>query len=236
MISNPVFVAIDDANLSAAEALAGATAPFVGGIKVGLEFFNANGAAGVDAISALGTPVFLDLKLHDIPNTVAKAIGALGRLKQPPAFLTLHAQGGPAMLAAAAQARDASLPGTKLLAVTVLTSLDGDDLRAMGVDSEPLEQVQRLGTLAMGAGVDGCVCSPLEVAALRACLGAGAALMVPGIRPAGSAKGDQKRVMTPLDAVNAGASHLVIGRPITGAADPAIAAQAIAKELGHDAR
>lgn len=236
MSENPIFVAIDQADLSAAKALVGAVAPYVGGVKVGLEFFNANGAAGVDAISALGAPVFLDLKLHDIPNTVAKAIEALSALAQPPAFLTLHAQGGSAMIAAAAKARDATLPGTSLLAVTVLTSLDGDDLRAMGVNASPLEQVQRLGSLAMIAGADGCVCSPLEVAALRGSLGPDAALMVPGIRPAGSAKGDQKRVMTPVEAVAAGASHLVIGRPITGADDPASAAKAIAQELGHDPR
>lgn len=232
MKPNPVFVAVDQADLAAAKALASAAAPYVGGLKLGLEFFNANGARGVDALAALGVPIFLDLKLHDIPNTVGKAIASLAALAHPPAFLTLHAQGGPAMVRAAAQARDEALPGTKLLAVTVLTSLDAADLQAMGVSASPLDHVIRLAALSSGAGADGCVCSPLEVAALRQALGPDAALMVPGIRPAGSAKGDQKRVMTPADALAAGASHLVIGRPITGADDPAAAAQVIARELG----
>lgn len=236
MTSNPVYVAIDQADLAAACALASQVRRHVGGIKLGLEFFNANGAQGVNAVAAMGAPIFLDLKLHDIPNTVGKAVAALAALEAPPAFLTLHAQGGAAMVQAAAEARDAALPGTKLLAVTVLTSLDGADLSAMGVASSPLEQVLRLGALAVEAGADGCVCSPLEVAALRSALGEAAALMVPGIRPPGSAKGDQKRVMTPQQAMAAGASHLVIGRPITGADDPSTAARAIAQELGHDPR
>lgn len=236
MTSNPIFVAIDQADLPAALALAGQVQPFVGGIKLGLEFFNANGVAGVNAVAAMSAPIFLDLKLHDIPNTVGKAVASLAALNAPPAFLTLHAQGGAAMVQAAAEARDNALPSTKLLAVTVLTSLDASDLSAMGVAASPLEQVQRLGSLAFAAGADGCVCSPLEVAALRVALGPQAALMVPGIRPAGSAKGDQKRVMSPGEAVAAGASHLVIGRPITGAQSPEAAARAIAQELGHDAR
>lgn len=236
MTYNPVFVAIDTTALEAAKATVKAVQPYVGGIKLGLEFFNANGIAGVNAVAAMGAPIFLDLKLHDIPNTVAGAVRGLSALKTPPAFLTIHAQGGSAMVAAAAAARDEALVGTRLLAVTVLTSLDASDLSAMGVAGSALDQVLALGMLASSAGADGCVCSPLEVAALRGALGDEASLMVPGIRPAGSAKGDQKRVMTPGDAMAAGASQLVIGRPITSAQDRAAAAKAIAQDLGHDAR
>lgn len=236
MNTHPVFVAIDTKDSASAQALAQMLAADVGGIKLGLEFFLANGPAGINAVSANGAPLFLDLKLHDIPNTVASAIRALSNLDQAPAFLTIHAQGGPDMIRAAAQARDEALPQTQLLAVTVLTSLDGDDLAAMGVAGQPLNQVLRLGKMAMAAGADGCVCSPLEVEALRQALGKDAALIVPGIRPAGASKGDQKRVMTPGDAIRAGASFLVIGRPITQAADPAAAASVISQELGYGGR
>ncbi|MEO0412791.1 MAG: orotidine-5'-phosphate decarboxylase [Pseudomonadota bacterium] len=236
MINHPVFVAVDTQDCGRARALAQSLASDVGGIKLGLEFFLANGPAGIDDVCVDRPPLFLDLKLHDIPNTVASAVRALSALKHAPAFLTLHAQGGPEMIRAAAQARDEALPQTKLLAVTVLTSLDGEDLAAMGIHGQPLDQVLRLGEMAVSAGADGCVCSPLEVEALREALGQEAALMVPGIRPAGASKGDQKRVMTPAEAVKAGANFLVIGRPITQAPDPEAAAQAISQELGYDAR
>lgn len=228
---SPVFVAIDTPDVAAATALRQSVRPHVGGIKLGLEFFLANGVEGVNQVVGEGVPLFLDLKLHDIPNTVAGAVRSLGRLKHAPAFLTIHAQGGRAMIEAAVAARDAAVPGLKLLAVTVLTSLDDVDLADIGVSSGSLDQVKRLAYLSVDSGADGCVCSPKEVAALRDMLGSEAALMVPGIRPTGASAGDQKRVMTPRDAMDAGASHLVIGRPITQAADPAAAALAIAQAL-----
>ncbi len=222
MTGNPVFVALDMPGLDAARALAIAVAPHVGGLKLGLEFFCANGPAGVAAMAALGLPLFLDLKLHDIPNTVAKALNSLSGLA--PAIITVHAVGGHAMLAAA---RAAAPPATKLVAVTVLTSLDDMDLAAVGVGDGTAAQVARLAAMARGAGIDGIVCSPHEVAAITA--GWPQALaVVPGVRPAGSEMDDQKRVMTPRQALDAGASLLVIGRPITAAADPAAAAAAAA--------
>ena len=187
--------------------------------------FSANGPAGVAAILELGLPVFLDVKLHDIPNTVAKAVEALAPLE--PAVLTVHAAGGRAMLEAAKAAAPA---GTKVVAVTVLTSLDGEDLRSIGVSSEPLEQVARLAELARSAGLDGIVCSGAEVAAARAAWPDGF-FVVPGVRPAGSDTSDQKRVVTTRQALDDGASILVIGRPITGADDPSTALRDIAAAL-----
>ena len=223
-----VIAALDTADLDTARAWAAAIGPSCGLFKLGLEFFLANGAAGFRAIA--GRPVFLDLKLHDIPNTVAGAVRAV--LKLAPRMLTLHAAGGAAMIAAARQEAEAAGDARPLLlAVTVLTSLDGAALAATGVIGTPAEQVLRLARLALAAGADGLVCSPLEVAMLRAALGPGPKLVVPGIRPAGAAVGDQARVMTPREAVAAGADWIVIGRPITGAADPAAAAAAIAAEL-----
>lgn len=224
-MNNPVFVAVDLPALDDARALVMRVAPHVGGVKLGLEFFCAAGPAGVAAISALGLPVFLDLKLHDIPNTVAWALHSLGGLA--PAIVTVHAAGGHAMLAAA---RAAAPAATKVVAVTVLTSLDNDDLGAMGVAGSAAAQVARLAAVARGAGLDGVVASPHETAALRAAWPK-ALLVIPGVRPAGSDVGDQKRVMTARAARDAGASVLVIGRPITGAVDPAAAAAAIAREL-----
>ncbi len=221
----PVFVAIDTPDLARAEALARAVAPHVGGIKLGLEFFAAHGPAGVAAVAALGLPLFIDLKFHDIPNTVAGAVRALAPLA--PAIITVHAAGGAAMLATA---KAAALPGTKVVAVTVLTSLDAEDLTAIGVSGDPVAQVLRLAGLARSSGIDGVVASPHEAAAVRAAWPE-AVIIVPGVRPAGSDTGDQKRVMTPREALTAGASVLVIGRPITGASDPAAAAAAIAAEL-----
>ena len=194
----------------------------------------AEGPAGIRAIQSLGKPIFLDLKLHDIPNTVAGAVRSAVALI--PAYLTLHAGGGIAMMRAAAEAaadealrRGVARP--KLLAVTVLTSLDASDLAAQAIAATPEAQVVRLANLAKDAGIDGAVCSPKEIVALRRAVGLALALIVPGIRPAWAASGDQKRVMTPAEAARAGADVLVIGRPITGAADPAEAARRIREEI-----
>ncbi len=218
---NPVFVAIDTPDLDRALAIAKAVAPLAGGLKLGLEFFCHNGRAGVAELASTGLPIFVDLKFHDIPNTVASAIQALGPLT--PAVITVHAAGGRAMME---DAKAAAPAGTKVVAVTLLTSLDREDLSSIGIESEPSAQVQRLAELSRAAGLDGIVCSGNEVAAARASWKDGF-FVVPGIRPAGTTAGDQKRVMTPRVALDAGASILVIGRPITAAADPAAALRAI---------
>lgn len=224
-MANPIFVAVDTPTIAEARVLVRAVGGHVGGVKLGLEFFCANGPAGIAAIAAEGLPVFLDLKLHDIPNTVAGALHSLAGLA--PAIVTVHAAGGLAMLAAA---RAAAPVATKVVAVTVLTSLDDDDLAMAGVAGGAAAQVARLAGVVRTAGLDGVVASPHETAAVRAAW-PGATIVVPGVRPAGSAVGDQKRVMTPRDALAAGASVLVIGRPITAATDPAAAAAAIAASL-----
>lgn len=211
---SPIFVAIDTPDLDAALALAEAVRGHAGGVKLGLEFFSAQGPEGVRHVAALGLPLFLDVKLHDIPNTVAKAVEALAPLR--PAILTVHASGGRAMLQAARAAAPAS---TKVVGVTVLTSLDEGDLAAAGVNGSPADQVARLAALARDSGIDGIVCSGAEVAHARSSWSDGF-FVVPGVRPAGAEAGDQKRVVTPARALADGASVLVIGRPITGAADP----------------
>lgn len=234
---NPVFAAIDTISTPVAAPLVGALAGAVGGIKLGLEFFCANGPQGIRAVmaGAAGLPLFLDLKLHDIPNTVAGAVRAVAPLA--PYLLTVHAAGGPRMMRAAADAAAEMGPGRpRIVAVTVLTSLDQSDLAAIGVAGGVTEQAARLADLALASGLDGVVCSAHEAATLRKQLGPDAILVVPGIRPAGAATGDQKRVMGPAEAMAAGATHLVIGRPITEAADPAAAARAIARELQSGAR
>ena len=227
-MTSPVFVALDTTDIGRARYLAEAAAPHVGGLKLGLEFFSANGPAGVREVQSFGLPLFLDLKLHDIPNTVAKAVAALARLE--PAILTVHAAGGHAMLEAA---RAAAGPATKVVAVTVLTSLDQQDLHATGIEPDASGQVARLAALARRCGLEGIVCSGAEVAAARSAWPDGF-FVVPGVRPGGEANGDQKRVMSPRDALEAGASVLVVGRPITGAADPAAAAREIAGSLQLD--
>lgn len=226
-----IYCAIDTTDLDTARSVAARVSGFVGGLKLGLEFFVANGPAGVRAVVEEGrVPLFLDLKLHDIPNTVAGAVKAALPLK--PAFITIHAAGGPAMIAAAAEAaRAAGASRPRILAVTVLTSLDGSDLDAVGQSGPVADQVRRLAVMARAAGADGVVCSPVETAALRQACGPGFSLMVPGIRPSWAAPNDQKRVMTPADALRFGADHLVIGRPITEAADPADAARRIVAEI-----
>jgi len=222
---NPIFVAIDTPSLERAKLLAEQVSANAGGVKLGLEFFSANGPAGVAAILELGLPVFLDLKLHDIPNTVAKAVEALRQLE--PAVLTVHAAGGRAMLEAA---KAAAAPTTKVVAVTVLTSLDREDLQSIGIQGDPAEQVRRLAQLARDAGLDGIVCSGAEVSAARQVWPDGF-FVVPGVRLPGGAAGDQKRVVTPREALDNGASILVIGRPITGAEDPSAALRDIALSL-----
>ena len=224
-MTSPVFLALDTPELDRAKALANAVRLHVGGIKLGLEFLTANGRQGVLQLAELGLPIFLDLKLHDIPNTVAKAIQALRPLE--PAVLTVHAAGGRAMLE---DAKAAAPAATKVVAVTVLTSLDANDLGAIGVSGGPHEQVERLAELARSAGLDGIVCSGAEVAAARAAWPKGF-FVVPGVRPANGKVADQKRVITPRAALDAGASIIVVGRPITGADDPDGAAREIAATL-----
>ncbi|MBR0673585.1 orotidine-5'-phosphate decarboxylase [Neoroseomonas soli] len=224
-----IIPALDTGDLAKAEALAASLAGRCGVLKVGLELFCAAGSPAVTAV-ARHAPVFLDLKLHDIPNTVAGALRSLLPLR--PAMVTLHAGGGPAMIAAArAEAEKAGTARPLLLAVTVLTSMDAAALAATGVADTPAQQVLRLAKMAVAAGADGLVCSPQEAALLRAELGPGPALVVPGVRPVGSAVGDQARVATPAEAVAAGADWIVVGRPITGAPDPAAAAMAIAAAI-----
>ncbi len=224
-MKSPIYVAIDTADPDRAKAIAGRVRNHVGGIKLGLEYYAANGPAGVRDMAALGLPIFLDLKLHDIPNTVAKAVQALRPLA--PAILTVHAGGGRAMME---DAKAAAPSATRVVAVTVLTSLDGEDLAATGVADDPRAQALRLVALAREAGLDGVVCSGAEVAAAKK-LWPDGFFVVPGVRPAGGAKGDQKRVVTPRQALDAGASILVVGRPITQAEDPDQAARAIAATL-----
>ena len=227
-----LIAALDTADPARATAWAGALAPHIGMAKLGLEYFLANGAAGYHAVrqAAPGLPLFLDLKLHDIPATVAGAVRAV--LPLAPRLLTLHAAGGAAMVAAAREAAEtAGADRPRLLAVTVLTSLDDAALAATGIQGGAGPQVLRLARLALAAGADGLVCSPHEVALLRVALGPAPLLVVPGIRPPGAAPGDQARVMTPSEAAAAGADWIVVGRPITAAANPSAAAAAIASLL-----
>ena len=229
--SDRIFVALDTSDLDKALALAEGLRGLVGGVKLGQEFFTAQGPAGVDAVKALGLPVFLDLKFHDIPATVSRAVGAALALKL--FMLNVHASGGEAMMWAAADA--AGLAGDErplVVAVTVLTSLWSGDLVATGIDDNIEDQVLRLAALAENCDLDGVVCSPREVAALRRERGLDFKLVVPGIRPTWAATDDQKRVETPADTVAAGADYLVIGRPITESQDPADAARRIADEIG----
>ncbi|HWE76816.1 MAG TPA: orotidine-5'-phosphate decarboxylase [Stellaceae bacterium] len=227
MDRNPILCAIDTPDLARAQSLIAATAGAVGGVKLGLEFFVAHGPDGIRKAAAGQTNVFLDLKLHDIPNTVAGAVKSV--LPLDPLLLTIHCGGGPAMMRAAVEARGGAR--AKIVGVTVLTSLDDNDLTAVGQSKPAADQVKRLALLAQESGLDGVVCSPQEVAMLRGACRKDFLLVVPGIRPAGAAIGDQKRVQTPRDAIAAGADYLVIGRPITEAADPGAAARAIAAEM-----
>jgi orotidine-5'-phosphate decarboxylase len=223
----PIAVALDAPDLATAVAWAAAVGPSVSTVKVGLEAYLRDGADAVRAVRAAapGCALFLDLKLHDIPNTVAGAAHAVAALE--PDFLTVHASGGSAMIRAAADA----LPGARITGVTVLTSLTGPDLEAIGLRGPAPDAVRRLAVLAVEAGARALVCSPLEVAAVRAEVGDTVVLITPGVRPAGSAVGDQARVATPEQALADGADLLVVGRPITAAPDPAAAARDLARTL-----
>jgi orotidine-5'-phosphate decarboxylase len=227
--SNPVFVALDTTDLAYARQLAAQLRGSVGGLKLGLEFFSAHGPGGVKPFVEMGLPVFLDLKYHDIPNTVAGACRAAAGLGV--SILNVHAQGGAAMMRAAVEAAKSVSPSTRVIAVTMLTSLGDEDLPSLGLTPPVGDQVLRLAGLAKECGLDGVVCSAHEIVRLRKALGPDFLLVVPGIRPAGAALGDQRRVMGPAEARDAGANVLVIGRPITGAADPVLAAQEIAVSL-----
>lgn len=222
----PIAVALDAPDLESAARWAALVAPHVSTLKIGLELYLRYGPEAVASVrGASGVEIFLDLKLHDIPATVAGAARAVARLR--PALLTVHAAAGPAAIAAAAEAA----PEARIVAVTVLTSLGEADLRRMGLAGPVSDAVRRLAVLAVESGARGLVCSPQEVAAVRAEVGDDVVLVTPGVRPAGAATHDQARTATPEEALQAGADLLVIGRPITGAADPGAAAAAIAASL-----
>ena len=229
MSTNPIFLALDLPRLEAAEALARKVRGHIGGLKLGLEFFCAHGHHGVHEIAHLGLPIFLDLKLHDIPNTVAAAMQAVHVLE--PAIVTVHAAGGRAMME---DAKAAAGEHCKVVAVTVLTSLDEQDLARTGIAGTAHDQALRLAELAQAAGLDGIVCSGQEVAAIHKQWKDGF-LVVPGLRPSNgngrNGLADQKRTVTPREARDAGASVLVIGRPISRAEDPLAAARAIEETL-----
>lgn len=224
-MSSAIYLALDTPHLEKALDLASKVKRHIGGIKLGLEFFCANGHHGVHEMRKLGLPIFLDLKLHDIPNTVAKAVQALHPLE--PAILTVHAGGGRAMME---DAKAAAGVHTKVVAVTLLTSLDETDMAETGMVGTPHDQVERLALLARDAGLDGIVCSGAEVAHARRLWPQGF-FVVPGVRPATGPLGDQKRAVTPRAARDAGASILVVGRPISAAADPDLAAREIEATL-----
>ena len=230
-----LVVALDTSDRSRILDLVGKLRSHVGMVKIGLEAFTACGPALVDELTGLGVPVFVDLKLHDIPNTVERAAANLSRLGAR--LLTVHAGGGEAMLrAAVAGVAAGATPGSStpvVLAVTVLTSLDEAELVALGLPGRPAERVRAWAELAQRAGCGGVVCSPWEVGALRLAHGQEFVLLAPGIRPAGEGAGDQKRVATPRAAVDAGATYIVVGRPITGAPDPVTAASAIVDEMSR---
>jgi orotidine-5'-phosphate decarboxylase len=231
-LASPLCIALDTPDLDRARALVHEVGDAAGMVKIGMEFFYAHGPAGYDAIAAEGIPVFLDLKLHDIPNTVHAALAALMRLDPPPTVTNVHATGGLAMMQAAARAVRGRC---KLIAVTVLTSLTDDDLADIGFDpaTPAAELAVNLARQAKDCGLDGVVCSPVDLPAIRAACGPGFLTVVPGLRTADSDTGDQKRVATPAEARAAGADILVIGRPITAAPDPAAAARAILASLAE---
>lgn len=227
-ITNPIICAIDAHDFSRAQALATLLAPHVGAIKLGLEFFVAHGPQGISALSALGAPVFLDLKFHDIPNTAAAAARAACGLGVW--MMTLHASGGARMLRAVREAVDDECRARKitpplLMGVTVLTSMEAEELAALGVSHALSDHAVRLAQIARDSGMDGVICSAHEIRAIVHACGAEFLTVVPGIRPAHSATQDQRRVMTPKQAIAEGAHYLVIGRPITGSPDPVDAAR-----------
>ena len=225
-----ILVPLDTDDVAWAAKLAAQLKGYVGGIKLGKQFFTANGPYGVNKIACVGHPIFMDLKFHDIPNTVASAVRSLHRLK--PFMLNVHASGGGAMMKAAVAAnKEAKETRPLLLGVTMLTSLSECDLKEIGVSSDSGQQVVRLAQLAQDCGMDGVVCSPLEITLLRKACGDEFKLVVPGVRPSWASFNDQKRVATPAEAITRGADYLVIGRPITTADDPVNAAARIGEEL-----
>jgi len=231
---NAVICALDTTEIEEASSIAESVRPHVGAIKLGLEFFTANGAAGVGRINKLGIPVFLDLKFHDIPNTVARAISATAGMNM--FMMTVHTGGGQAMLRAAIEASDnlSQVTGKErplIVGVTLLTSLDQDDVSMLGYRDMLNDQVLRLADLAQSAGLDGVVCSPYEITSLRSACGPDFTLVVPGIRMETDRQDDQKRVLTPKEALARGADYLVIGRPITAARSPSEAAKTITSQL-----
>ena len=229
-----IFIPLDTPNLDQALKIANGLRGLIGGVKIGKEFFTALGPAGVKQIKALGIKLFIDLKFHDIPNTVAGAVRSAIHLE--PAILNVHAQGGRSMLMAArdATAEESSKTGISpplLLGVTVLTSIGDRDLKDVGVNDTVMDQVKRLATLCQETGLDGVVCSAREISALRIICGPEFKLLTPGIRPNWAANDDQKRIVTPGEAIKLGADYLVIGRPIYGANDPVSAANKIIVEI-----
>ncbi len=224
-----ILLALDTPDVATAVAQTRAVGAAVDGVKLGLEFFVANGPAGVRQVQAEGRPLFLDLKFHDIPNTVAGASRALAA--QGAAYFNVHAFGGEAMMRAAREAIKDINPRPKLLAVTILTSLDDADLATLDLHGTARERVERLARLAQSCRLDGVVCSAEEIETVREACGPDFLIVTPGIRPEGAALADQRRVKTPREALRAGADILVIGRPITGAPDPAKAARVIAAEI-----
>ena len=226
-----LIVALDVASPQAAITLADSLGEQCQWFKVGLELFIAGGPAIVETLVSRGHSVFLDLKLHDIPNQVAGAVRSAARLGAR--MLTVHAGGGPAMLTAAREALAGISSAPELLAVTVLTSMDQQQLEAIGHSRSPQAQVEHLAKMGISSGYRGFVCSSEEAATLRKLVGPPGVLVVPGIRPSGAERGDQRRVATPTEALSRGASYLVVGRPITGAADPAMAAEAILLEIAE---
>ena len=215
---NPIIVAIDKNSEIEAYELTKELIGNVGAIKLGLEFFDTYGPDGIKNLQKLKIPIFLDLKIHDIPQTVKKTIDTLSSLK--PAILNVHALGGKKMMEYALEAISQSSPETNLIAVTILTSLDNDDLSIMGIDISTKNLVSNLAKLAKESGLSGVVCSSEEIKMVRESCGKNFKIIVPGIRPEGYSKNDQKRVMTPKEAIKLGADHLVIGRPITESKDP----------------
>jgi orotidine-5'-phosphate decarboxylase len=226
-----LIVALDVPDTKAAIALVDRLEGACHWFKVGLELFVAAGPSVLEPLIARGHSVFLDLKLHDIPNTVAGAVRSAASLGVR--MLTVHAAGGPAMLTAAREALAGHANPPELLAVTVLTSMDTSQLVATGIESSPSDHVATLARMGLDAGIHGFVCSPREVAMMRTLTGSKGVLVIPGIRPAGTAIGDQKRIASPADALSQGASYLVVGRPITQAPDPAAAASEILSEMAR---
>ncbi len=228
--SNPVCVAIDTTDVAAANDLIDTLAPHIGMVKIGMEFFYANGHSAYEKLAAKSMPVFLDLKLHDIPNTVAAGLNSLMQLNPEPAIVNIHTTGGPAMMEAAARAVNGR---AKLIGVTILTSLDDNDLRQCGFtpSMNSREHAVNLARLAKECGLDGVVCSSHDISSIKQACGEEFLTVVPGIRPQTSAANDQKRMATPVSAMASGADILVIGRPITKAIDPALAAKNIYDSL-----